>query len=105
MVLSSLVKRRWLAVFISVIALAGTVNAQTAGNTAPAATVPEPSVFKGYKPYTDEPIVDWKAANDDVARIGGWREYARQAQQPATRPAQSTLPLRPIAGPARKATP
>ena len=45
------------------------------------------SAFDGYKPYTDEPPGNWKAANDNVARIGGWREYAKQAQQPDDTPA------------------
>ena len=46
-----------------------------------------PSAFDGFKPYTDEPPGNWKAANDNVARIGGWREYAKQAQQPDDTPA------------------
>ena len=46
-----------------------------------------PSAFDSYKPYTDEPPGNWKAANDNVARIGGWREYAKQAQQPDDTPA------------------
>ena len=45
------------------------------------------SAFDGYKPYTDEPIGNWKATNENVARIGGWREYAKQAQQPDNTPA------------------
>ena len=45
------------------------------------------SAFDGYKPYTDEPIGNWKAANENVAQIGGWREYAKQAQQPDNTPA------------------
>ena len=46
-----------------------------------------PSAFEGYKPYIDEPIGNWKAANENVAQIGGWREYAKQAQQPDVTPA------------------
>ena len=45
------------------------------------------SAFDGYKPYTDEPISNWKAANENVAQIGGWREYAKQAQQAGDTPA------------------
>jgi hypothetical protein len=45
------------------------------------ATVPQP---------VREPAVgDWKAANDAVARIGGWRAYAAESRPPAT-PAAST---------------
>ena len=55
----------------------------------PATTPPmggSTSVFEGYKPYLEEPMRNWKAANDSVAQIGGWREYARQAQQPDNTP-------------------
>lgn len=51
------------------------------------------SVLEGYKPYTDEEIVNWKAANDTVAQIGGWRAYAREAAQ--TSPAQDAKPASP----------
>lgn len=40
------------------------------------------SAFEGYQPYTEEKPVNWKEANDSVGRIGGWREYAKEAQQP-----------------------
>lgn len=53
---------------------------------APAAvadTAPPPyrSALEGYQRYTDEKTVNWKDANDAVARIGGWREYAKEASQ------------------------
>lgn len=37
----------------------------------------------------DKPLT-WRDANEAVARIGGWRVYAREAQQPD--PAPSTTP-------------
>lgn len=37
------------------------------------------SAFEGYKPYTEETTVNWKAANDSTAQAGGWRAYAREA--------------------------
>ena len=50
--------------------------------TTPAATPPVfRSVLEGYQPYTDEKAIPWKEANDRVGRIGGWREYAKEAQQ------------------------
>lgn len=55
---------------------AGAAHAQT---PAPAAFR---SALEGYQPYTDEKIVPWKEANDNVGRIGGWREYAKAARQP-----------------------
>ena len=40
------------------------------------------SALEGYRPYTDEKTVNWKEANDKAGRIGGWREYAKEARQP-----------------------
>jgi len=45
------------------------------------------SVFSHYRPLRDEPATPWRAANDTVNRIGGWRAYAREAQTPAPIPA------------------
>ncbi len=58
------------------------------------------SALEGYQPYTDEKTVNWKEANDTTARIGGWREYAKeasQAQTPAgsTKPDSGTVPAKP----------
>ena len=44
------------------------------------------SALEGYQPYTDEKTVNWQEANDTTGRIGGWREYAKEAQQPAGKP-------------------
>ena len=49
--------------------------------TAPAAPPAYRSALEGYQRYTDEKIVNWKDANDTTARIGGWREYAKEASQ------------------------
>ena len=48
-----------------------------------AAAVPPPyrSALEGYQRYTEEKTVNWKEANDVTARIGGWREYAKEASQ------------------------
>lgn len=80
----------------STLFLGSAVQAQTAAPSSP--PLAYPSAFEGYKAYTDEPTANWKATNDEVARIGGWREYARQAQglnskpdnMPAAQPAQAT---------------
>ena len=44
------------------------------------------SVFARYKSYRDEKATPWREANDTVTQIGGWRAYAKEAQQsePAT---------------------
>ena len=38
------------------------------------------SVFDGYRPFTEQPVVSWREANDQVGRIGGWQFYAREGQ-------------------------
>ena len=63
---------------------------------APAAvadTAPPPyrSALEGYQRYTEEKTVNWKEANDATARIGGWREYAKEASQTQV-PEGSTKP-------------
>lgn len=53
----------------------------TPATLADAAPSANRSAFEGYQRHTDEKTVNWKEANDNVGRIGGWREYARQASQ------------------------
>ena len=51
----------------------------------PNAGVPAPSyqsAFSRYRLLSDEKPVSWRDANDTVTRIGGWRAYVREAQQP-----------------------
>lgn len=45
-----------------------------------------------YKPAGETRLGDWKAANDTVNRIGGWRAYAREAQAPAASAPADVLP-------------
>ena len=52
--------------------LSGTASAQTA----PSYTSP----IADYQKFVDEKVLPWKAANDKVAEIGGWRAYAKEAQ-------------------------
>lgn len=44
------------------------------------------SVFANYKPYLEEKSLDWKEANRQVERRGGWRQYAKEAQEPEAQP-------------------
>jgi hypothetical protein len=57
------------------------------------------SPFKDYRPLGDDQRIPWKAANDEVGKIGGWHVYLREAQEgnkaapelaPATTPMPST---------------
>lgn len=68
----------------------GNVYAQDSVQYAPSAP-PAPvltfrSAFSNYKMMTDEPVGNWRALNDAVGRIGGWRAYLNEAQQPDRKP-------------------
>lgn len=78
--------------------------AQAAGAdpTDPRAAVPAvgyASPFKGYRAHTAPPVQDWRAANDEVARIGGWRFYTREAQRALGAPAPASAPVSAPAAP------
>jgi len=45
------------------------------------------SAFITYRRHVDTSPRDWKAVNDHVGRLGGWRAYAREAAEPAPAPA------------------
>lgn len=57
------------------------------------------SVLSRYKPMTDQKLSSWRDANDTVTRIGGWRTYLKESQQPAVAtpalPAAATQPALP----------
>lgn len=40
------------------------------------------SALAGYRSGAEATPVPWRQANDTVARIGGWRAYAREATAP-----------------------
>lgn len=44
------------------------------------------SAFAPYRKLGDAKPLSWREANEAVARIGGWRAYAREAQPPASAP-------------------
>lgn len=35
-----------------------------------------------YRRHSDEPVLSWREANENVTRIGGWRTYLREAREP-----------------------
>ncbi len=57
------------------------------------------SSFSQYRRLGDEKPVSWRDANDTVTRIGGWRVYAREAQQPDPAPAAKLGDAAPAAKP------
>ena len=56
------------------------------------------SSFSLYRGLGDDKPVSWREANDAVARIGGWRVYAREAQQPEVAPSVMDAPRAPKPG-------
>jgi hypothetical protein len=79
-------------------ALAGATAAAFASPpAAPGGAEPLPwrSALEGYRPFDDQPVTPWRESNDTVGRIGGWREYAREA---------SGMPRAPGAAPSASAS-
>ncbi len=70
------------------------------GGTQNAGPLQFESVLSRYKPMTDQKLGSWRDANDTVTRIGGWRTYLKESQQPdaaptvapANAPSDSTMP-------------
>ena len=93
--------RTVLVAFLSATLLVGYATAQTPPPAKPASVSPVPytSAFEGYQTYSDDKMTNWRAANDEVARIGGWREYAKQAQQPENTPTTKAGEFKPKATP------
>ena len=88
---------------ISAFAAADPTDAQSA-----VAPLKYQSPFRDYRVLGDDKRIPWKDANDEVARIGGWRAYAREAQQPAPdKPAAETPPaaVPPTPAPAKSPLP
>jgi len=48
------------------------------------------SLSRQRRPVGDKAIA-WREANDAAARVGGWRTYAREAQQPQPAPAAAAV--------------
>lgn len=42
-----------------------------AATAAERSAAPPPSAYADYQPYREEPLLPWRAVNDEVARIGG----------------------------------
>ncbi|MCB1996202.1 MAG: hypothetical protein H6933_02285 [Burkholderiaceae bacterium] len=50
------------------------------------------SALQRYRPLGETPLKSWRAANEAVARIGGWRAYLREATAPEATPASTATP-------------
>ena len=102
-----------LAVLSSATLLVGHASAQTnkpappdsAAPTVAASPTAFKSAFEGYQTYSDDKMTNWRAANDEVARIGGWREYAKQAQELDVKPVGTPASAAKTGDSKQKATP
>jgi hypothetical protein len=87
--------------------LAAQAQAQSPATTRPDPLDPKAQVpavryessFAQFRRIGDDKPVAWREANDAVARIGGWRVYAREAQQPD--PVAEEKPAVPAQAPAQ----
>lgn len=70
----------------------GTAPADPADPTRAVPRLEHRSVLRQYRPAHDVPPIDWRAANDTVTRIGGWRAYAREAAAPPGPAASQPVP-------------
>lgn len=57
---------------------------RAAAPLAPASGTAYRSVFEGFRGYREQPVEPWRASNDRVREIGGWRAYAQEAQAAPT---------------------
>lgn len=65
-------------------------------------TTPYRSALENYQPYADEKVRPWKEANDAVRAIGGWRTYAKEAnEQSGKTPASPAGSVDPATGRAK----
>lgn len=71
--------------------------APATGPVAQEQPLPYRSAFEGYRPFDDQKVAPWKESNDTVGRIGGWRAYAKEAQE--------SQQGQPPAGPTKEAGP
>jgi len=79
------------APYLALVPVCAWLAAMPAAQAAEAAASP-PAVatpFEHYQRWRDEPLQDWRKANDRVGEIGGWRTYLRESQQAGNGPDQN----------------
>ncbi|PHV00186.1 hypothetical protein CSQ88_18620 [Iodobacter sp. BJB302] len=65
-----------------------TAAAQSDESSVPVTRLEYHSVLVQYQPYREQVLIPWREANDTVAKIGGWRVYAKEARQASAPQAQ-----------------
>ena len=51
------------------------------------------SALSGYEAYKEQSVQPWKAANDKVGEIGGWRAYAKEIKSGEPASAKDAAPV------------
>lgn len=62
------------------------VRGDPADSRAAVPPAPYRSAFRAYRSEGVDSVLPWRAVNDEVGKIGGWRVYAGEAQQPDAGP-------------------
>ena len=91
---------------VSLLVVAAAVQAQPAAPARPDpldARAPVPasaysSPFASYRPFVTQSPGIWRDMNDEVARIGGWKAYAREAYEAAQAAERPAPAVRPVTG-------
>ena len=83
--------------------LAPAVFAQSPGGSPTPGQPAYRSAFQGYQPFDEGKLLPWKESNDSVGKIGGWRAYAREAQQDKPQEASAPAAAAPVPAPAASA--
>lgn len=62
------------------------------------------SPLKAYQGFSEQPLHNWRQANELVGRIGGWRTYAQEpyAQEPYSQDVPAPQPAEPAGEPPAK---
>lgn len=78
------------------------INAQSVPPV-PVAQSSEVSAFSDYKKFDDPGVTDWRASNDKVRTLGGWRTYLKEAYEAPEAPVST--PVEPTVLPEKSSVP
>jgi hypothetical protein len=63
----------------------------------PLMPTPPASAYENYRPYREEPLLDWRAVNEEVRDAGGHMGHVRDGN--GAKPNTPAAPSRPVAKP------
>ena len=74
--------------------------AEAAESPAPAVGLAYRSAWSGYRAWQEPEAPSWRAVNERVAAVGGWRAYLKQVREAQAAP-PATAPAAPTGAPAK----